>query len=54
MTTERGRRWETKPSIFVLSYALKNEKPPAWENAEGVAAALGVSEVHGTKIVKVA
>ena len=25
-----------------------------WENAEGVAAALGVSEVHGTKIVKVA
>ena len=25
-----------------------------WENAEDVAAALGVSEVHGTKIVKVA
>ena len=24
-----------------------------WENAEEVAAALGVSEVHGTKIVKV-
>lgn len=36
MTTKRGRRWETKPSIFVLFYALKMKSPRRGRTPRGV------------------